>query len=153
MPRNCKYINEAVGKKKPSYFCVPMYKSFRCWTRNMAAPIWGQKTREDFLYLSFLSWPTWLNKEWVTGRFSETCGCHGGSSSLTAPPRVTLCAAGFHRPSSSWPHTEGALQLTRGFAPCCIRPQTFQALIQAIWLRAESRSQLRSKRATVTVLS
>lgn len=38
----------------------------------MGAPIWEQKTREDFLYLLFHSWPTPLNKEWVTGRFSET---------------------------------------------------------------------------------
>lgn len=38
----------------------------------MGTPIWGQKMSENFLYLLFLSLQTPLNKEWVTGRFSET---------------------------------------------------------------------------------
>lgn len=74
-------------------------------------PFGGKKTtREDFLYLL---WPTRLNKGWVTGRFSETGSVDATKAAAASPPLpVSLCAAGLHRPSSSWPHTEGALQLT-----------------------------------------
>lgn len=68
---------------------------------------------------------------------------------LGPPPCHSLCCWSLRTLLTMASHRRG----TAAHLRLCTGPQRLQGLIQAISLRAESCSQLRSKRATVTVLS
>lgn len=92
----------------------------------------------------------------VTSRFSET-GSADAMEAATGPPHRSVCCRfartllGLERHSMA--RHRGCTQLTWGLVPYWIRPERLQVIIQAISLRTESCSQLRSKGASVTVLS